>query len=262
MVAIDLIHVGVDYPIYDSRARSLKQAITTLGGRLSRKNHNGRIVVEALRNVTLSLRPGDRVGLIGRNGAGKSTLLKVLAGVYEPWLGRAQVTGRVASILDMTMGMDFEATGYENIVIRSVLLGMTFAEARSKIPEIQEFTELGEFLNLPIRSYSSGMLLRLAFAIATSGDSDILLVDEIIGAGDASFARKARERIEMTIERAKIVVIASHDESVVANLCTRAIVLSGGQIAFDGSTSDALAFYKASLTSPPSRQSLTASNVR
>jgi ABC-2 type transport system ATP-binding protein len=247
MAAIDLVQVGVDYPLYDSRARSLKQAITDLGGRLSRRGDRGRIVVEALRNVTLSLRPGDRVGLIGRNGAGKSTLLKVLAGVYEPSLGRADITGHVASIFSVTMGMDFEATGYENIVIRGVLLGMTFAEARSKIPEIEEFTELGEFLSLPMRSYSSGMVLRLAFAIATGAESDILLVDEVIGAGDTGFARKARERLETTIERAKIMVIATHDEGVVASMCTRAIVLSAGRVAFDGSTQDAIAFYKSSL---------------
>ncbi len=247
MAAIDLVQVGVDYPLYDSRARSLKQAITDLGGRLSRSGDRGRIVVEALRNVTLSLRPGDRVGLIGRNGAGKSTLLKVLAGVYEPSLGRAEINGQVASIFSVTMGMDFEATGYENIVIRGVLLGMTFAEARSKIPEIEEFTELGEFLGLPMRSYSSGMVLRLAFAIATGAESDILLVDEVIGAGDTGFARKARERLESTIERAKIMVIATHDEGVVASMCTRAIVLSAGRVAFDGPTRDAIAFYKSTI---------------
>src|SRR6185437_14354522 len=183
MASIDLKDVGLDYTIYDSRARSFKQALTDLGGHLSRKADSGRIVVEALRGITLSLRPGDRLGLIGRNGAGKSTLLKVMAGVYEPPRGRAEIVGRVATLLDVTMGMDFEATGYENIIARGIFLGMTFAEARSKIPEIEEFTELGEYLSLPMRAYSSGMMVRLAFAIATSDASEILVVDEVIGAG-------------------------------------------------------------------------------
>jgi ABC-type polysaccharide/polyol phosphate transport system ATPase subunit len=247
MALIDLRGVGLDFPIYDSRARSFKQAITDLGGRLSRKDGNGRITIEALRDITLSVRPGERLGVIGRNGAGKSTLLKVMAGVYEPPLGRAEISGRVASLLDMTMGMDSEATGYENIVIRGVFLGMTFAEARSKIPEIEAFTELGSYLSLPLRTYSSGMMVRLAFAIATAGDADILLADEVMGAGDASFAQKARERLKSAIERAKILVVATHDEGVIASLCTRAIVLSGGKVSFDGPAQDAIAFYKTSI---------------
>jgi len=246
MATIDLKGVGLDYPIYDARERSLKRALTSLGGRVSRHGAGGHALVEALRNVTLSLRPGERLGLVGRNGAGKSTLLKVLAGIYEPPYGRAVINGRVASLLDVTMGMDFEASGYENIVIRGVLLGMTFAEARSKIEEIEEFTELGEYLTLPMRAYSSGMVLRLALGIATCGEADILIVDEVIGAGDAAFTLKARERLEGLIQRTKILVIASHDESVVSSLCTRAVVLSAGQVAFDGPTADALAFYRGS----------------
>jgi ABC-type polysaccharide/polyol phosphate transport system ATPase subunit len=247
MASIDLRGVGLDFPIYDSRARSFKQAFTDLGGRLSRKDGNGRIAIEVLRDVTLSLRPGERLGLIGRNGAGKSTLLKVMAGVYEPPIGHIEVSGRVACLLDMTMGMDFEATGYDNIVMRGVFLGMTFAEARNKIPDIEEFTELGSYLSLPIRTYSSGMLVRLAFAIATAGDADILLADEVLGAGDATFAQKASSRLKSVIERAKILVIATHDENVIANLCTRVIVLCAGTVSFDGSAEDAINFYKRTL---------------
>jgi ABC-type polysaccharide/polyol phosphate transport system ATPase subunit len=246
MAFINLQGVGVDFPVYDSRARSFKQALTELGGRLSRDEGNGRVTIEALRDVTLSLRAGERVALIGRNGAGKSTLLKVMAGVYEPPIGRAEISGRVASLLNMTMGMDFAATGYNNIIMRGVFLGMTFAEARSKIPEIEEFTELGSYLSLPIRTYSSGMLVRLALAIATAGEADILLTDEVIGAGDASFMQKASERLKSVIERAKILVIATHDSNVVANLCTRAIVLSGGRVEFDGPPKEANEFYTAS----------------
>ena len=248
MATIKLRGVGVDYAIYDSRARSVKQAITELGGRLRRNEQDGRITIEALRDVTLSLRPGERVGLIGRNGAGKSTLLKVMAGVYEPAIGWAETTGRVASLLDMTLGLDFEATGYSNIVMRGVFLGMTFAEARSKIPEIEAFTELGSYLSLPIRTYSSGMLVRLAFAIATAGDADILLADEVIGAGDAGFAHRAHGRLRSAIERAKILVIATHDASTITSLCSRAIVLSEGKVSFDGSADDAVQFYKKSLS--------------
>lgn len=246
MASIALRGVGLDYLIYDSRARSFKQAITNLGGHLHRDRGAGRIVIEALRDVTLSLRPGERLGLIGKNGAGKSTLLKVMAGVYEPPIGRAEITGRVAALLDMTMGMNFDASGYSNIVMRGVFLGMTFAEARSKIPDIEKFTELGDYLNLPIRTYSSGMLVRLAFAIATSGNADILLADEVIGAGDAAFAKKARSRLESAVDRAKIMVIATHDEAAIASLCTRAIVLAAGRLNFDGSVNDALEFYRAS----------------
>ena len=246
MAFINLQGVGVDFPVYDSRARSFKQALTELGGRLSRNDGNGRITIEALRDVTLSVRAGERVALIGRNGAGKSTLLKVMVGVYEPPIGRTEISGRVASLLNMTMGMDFAATGYNNIIMRGVFLGMTFAEARSKIPEIEEFTELGSYLSLPIRTYSSGMLVRLALAIATAGEADILLTDEVIGAGDASFMQKASERLKSVIERAKILIIATHDSNVVANLCTRAIVLSGGGVEFDGPPKDANEFYMAS----------------
>ena len=239
--------MGVDFPVYDFRARSFKQALTGARWPLSRNEGNGRVTIEALRDVTLSVRAGERVALIGRNGAGKSTLLKVMAGVYEPPIGRTEISGRVASLLNMTMGMDFAATGYNNIIMRGVFLGMTFAEARSKIPEIEEFTELGSYSQLADSTYSSGMLVRLALAIATAGEADILLTDEVIGAGDASFMQKASERLKSVIERAKILIIATHKTLTSSRkLCTRAIVLSGGGVEFDGPPKEANEFYTAS----------------
>jgi ABC-2 type transport system ATP-binding protein/lipopolysaccharide transport system ATP-binding protein len=244
---IDLVGVSVEYPIYDSRGRSFKQALlANLGGRLARNQKTGRVVVQALRDLTLSFRPGDRVGLIGRNGAGKSTLLKVLAGIYEPQAGRVRIEGGVTSLLDVTTGLDFEATGYENIVMRNLLLGMTLAEARAKIPEIEAFTELGEYLKLSLRTYSNGMVLRLAFGIATGAESDILVLDEVMGAGDAAFSVKAQQRLESMVGRTKILVMASHVESMISAFCTRGIVLSGGQMVFDGPVGDALEFYRSS----------------
>src|SRR4051812_33183868 len=166
MARIEARDVGVVYPIYSARARSLKsQLVRSVGGRINVRD-DSRVIVSALQNITLSARPGDRIALLGGNGAGKSTLLRVLAGILEPSQGELHVSGRVSSLLDMSMGIDPEATGYENIVMRSVFLGATFAEAKARVAEIETFSELGEYLRFPMRTYSTGMSLRLSFAIA------------------------------------------------------------------------------------------------
>src|SRR5262245_56165567 len=183
MAFISLDGVSIAFPIFTSTTRSLKTAVfSRLGGTLAA--HDNTVIVEALKNISLNLTDGDRLGLVGHNGAGKTSLLRVIAGVYPPLVGRAMIEGKVSSFTDITLGMDPEATGWENIVFRCVFMGMTFAEARAVSPAIGEFSELGEFLDLPVRTYSGGMFLRLAFAISTTVQPDILVMDEMIGAGD------------------------------------------------------------------------------
>ncbi|MEE1654773.1 ABC transporter ATP-binding protein [Microvirga sp. CF3062] len=241
MASISLRNVTVDFPIYNARGRSLKaNVLGRVGGRIG--GQNGEIVtVEALRGVDLELRPGDRLALVGHNGAGKSTLLRVLAGAYEPSRGVAEIHGKVSSLLDMTMGMDPELTGRENIVLRGIFLGMTFREISDLAPSIEEFSELGGFVDLPMRTYSSGMTLRLAFAVSTAVQPDILLLDEMISVGDADFANKARLRIEQVMENSRIFVLASHDPKMLQRYCNRGILLREGQIVAAGSLEDILA---------------------
>ena len=209
MTSIRLNHVSVEFPIYNARGRSLRGELLrrTVGGRIQAAE-GSHVSVWALRDISLTLRQGDRLGLIGGNGAGKSTLLRILSGVYEPPVGRATIEGRVSSLTDIMMGMDPEATGYENISLRGVLLGFTRKEIQARIGEIEEFTELGDFLDLPMRTYSSGMMLRLAFAVTTAVTPEILIMDEMSGTGDAGFLAKAQARLERMIAGAHILVIA------------------------------------------------------
>jgi ABC-type polysaccharide/polyol phosphate transport system ATPase subunit len=240
MASISLRNVTVDFPIYNARGRSLKaNVLGRVGGRIG--GQGGEIVtVEALRGIDLELRPGDRLALVGHNGAGKSTLLRVLAGAYEPSHGVAEIQGKVSSLLDMTMGMDPELTGRENIVLRGIFLGMTFREITDLAPSIEEFSELGGFVDLPMRTYSSGMTLRLAFAVSTAVQPDILLLDEMISVGDADFANKARGRIEQVMENSRIFVLASHDPQMLQRYCNKGILLREGQIVAAGSLDDVL----------------------
>jgi ABC-2 type transport system ATP-binding protein/lipopolysaccharide transport system ATP-binding protein len=241
MTSIVLRDVAVDFPIYNARGRSLRSNVFRhVGGHIN--DHDGGIVVvEALREVSLNLSPGDRLALIGHNGAGKSTLLRVLAGAYEPTRGVAEIRGKVSSLLDMTMGMDPELTGRENIVLRGIFLGMTFGEVNNLIPTIGEFSGLGDFLDLPMRTYSSGMALRLAFAVSTAIQPDILLMDELISVGDADFAERARARIEHVMESSHILALASHDPNTLRRYCNKAILLREGRIVFCGNLDAVLA---------------------
>lgn len=240
--AIELIDASVSFPIYNARGRSLRSSLLRrVGGQVSTEDDG--VTVNALRNINLSLRSGDRLALVGHNGAGKSTLLRVFSGSYEPSGGVAEVTGTVSSLLDITMGMDPELTGAENIILRGVFIGMSIREARQSIPDVAEFSELGDYLELPMRTYSSGMTLRLAFAICTATTPDILLLDELISVGDSSFALKARQRIEDLMDRASILVLASHDAKTLRKYCNRAIMLEEGQIVADGSVDDVLLRY-------------------
>jgi ABC-2 type transport system ATP-binding protein/lipopolysaccharide transport system ATP-binding protein len=232
--SIEVRQVNLDYPIVGVGSRSLKTRVlgAATGGLIS----SGHAVpmVNALRNINFSLKEGDRLGLIGHNGAGKSTLLKVLAGIYQPTSGQINAKGRIVSTLNISLGMEPEATGHENIIIRGLLLGMKLAEIKSKLDEIAAFTELGDYLNMPVRIYSSGMATRLAFATVTAMDSDILLMDEVIGTGDAAFMDKAEKRLDEFMNRSKIVVLASHSDKIIKKFCNKALLLQHGQIIQEG----------------------------
>jgi ABC-type polysaccharide/polyol phosphate transport system ATPase subunit len=236
--------VTIEFPIYDARSRSMKNRLIGLGTR-GRIGVDRGVQVRALRNVSLELHDGDRVGLVGRNGAGKSTFLRVLSGIYEPPHGRIVIEGTTASLLDITLGMDPDATGYENIMLRSAILGLTAAEAAARIPEIEAFTELGAHLGLPLRTYSSGMGMRLAFAVSTCVQPEILLLDEVIGAGDTHFMEKAQRRMAEMTDRAKILVIASHAVSQITTLCNKALLLHEGEVLDFGPVEPILERYKA-----------------
>lgn len=246
MASIIVDDVSLDYPIYDARARSLKNVVLrSVGGHMSATE--GRVDVQALRNISLSLKDGDRLAIVGHNGAGKTTLLKVLAGIYEPTHGRVHIDGSVSSLTDVTMGMDVDATGTENILMRCVFLGMTYREAKAKLPDIEEFTELGPYLSLPIRTYSTGMLVRLGFAATTASRPEILIMDEMIGAGDMAFAEKVKRRIEEYISGARILILASHNTTILSQFCNQAILLEAGRIRLHGTLDAVLAEYHASV---------------
>jgi ABC-type polysaccharide/polyol phosphate transport system ATPase subunit len=188
------------------------------------------VAVTALDDVSFELKSGDSIGLIGHNGAGKSTLLRTMAGIYTPDSGRVIREGRTATVLEIGSGMDPELSGYENILRMGMLMGIPLKEMRTKIPDIEEFTELGDFLNLPVRTYSSGMTMRLMFAVATSGQPEILLVDEMFGTGDAGFQERAKARMRDLIAKAEIFVFASHDHKLLGELCDRVFELSHGKM--------------------------------
>jgi ABC-type polysaccharide/polyol phosphate transport system ATPase subunit len=245
MAEITLKNVTADFPIYGSQV-SLRNVLfgRVVGGVLRRPSETGnRVVVRALDNVSLTINHGDQLGLIGHNGAGKSTLLRVLAGIYEPSLGSITIDGHVSPLFDVSPGLDLDDTGYENIVTCALLLGMSRDEIERKIPEIAAFTELSDYLALPARTYSSGMLVRLGFAIATAIDPEILLLDEGLGAGDARFATRAAKRVEAMIERSSIMVLASHSDELIRQMCNRVILLNHGRVLADGPTTDVLDMY-------------------
>jgi len=232
---IEAHNLSVRYPVLNPSARSLKNRVLsrTTGGRIS-KGSAGLVEVEAVSDLSFRFERGERIALIGHNGSGKTTLLRVLGGIYHPSGGRIDISGKVAALFDTAFGMDADSTGYENIVLRALFLGISQSDILARTDEIAEFTGLGDFLGMPLRTYSAGMAARLAFAISTSVEVDIILVDEGISAGDAAFADNATKRLESFIERAPIVVVASHDEDTVRRFCTRGLLLQKGRLMFDG----------------------------
>lgn len=208
-----------------------------------RESKNTKYSVDALRNLKLGIGHGERVGLIGLNGAGKSTLLKVMARIYPPTSGTAVVQGHVCPMFEFATGFEMNQSGRDNIRIRGMLLGMSPAEIEEKLPGIAEFTELGEFLDYPVRTYSTGMFIRLAFAVSTSINPEILLIDEVMGAGDIRFADKAKRRMFEFMEQGKILVFASHSPNLLELFCSRTIWLESGSIRMDGDTREVLESY-------------------
>lgn len=251
MATIDVERVDVEFPVYHGNSRSLKRTVFNIAsGRLAEDSRH-RIVVHAVRSVSFSLRPGERLGLIGHNGAGKTTLLRTLAGIYEPVVGQVRVTGSIGALLDPNLGMNSEMTGRENIAMRGMINGLGRAQIAALEKDVQDFADLDEFLDLPLRFYSSGMVVRLGFALATAIRPDVLLMDEWFLAGDAIFMEKARARLEDMVRGADILVLSSHSLSVVREWSTRVIWMDHGRIVADGPPDTVIAAYESGVVPPP-----------
>lgn len=240
-----LKNVSLDYPLYGTKQQSIRQAALKIatGGRFVRQEKA--VMVKALDNINFTLKAGDSLGLIGHNGAGKSTLLRVMAQIFEPTSGQVESQGKIAPVLDLSVGIQLEATGYENIRTRGLLMGLNNKQIKALVPEIEAFTGIGNFLSLPMRTYSSGMILRLAFAIATAVVPNILLMDEAVSAGDQGFMEKASQRLERFIQESDILVLASHANDVIKKFCNKVLWLEHGQIRMLGKTEEVMPHYEA-----------------
>jgi ABC-type polysaccharide/polyol phosphate transport system ATPase subunit len=242
--SLRLRDVSVEFPIYSGGSRSLKKVLfnRTTQGNLARDARD-RITVQALSDVSLDIANGDRLAIIGANGAGKSTLLKVLAGIYTPTRGHMHASGRVSALLTPSIGLNPDATGRENVITRGMFMDVHPREMRAHIDEIADFTELGYYMDMPVRTYSSGMMVRLCFAVATAVRPQILLMDEWIGAGDAAFFAKAQQRMKDFLSATSILTLASHSLPLLQEWCNRAVLLDHGRITAMGSVEEVAAFY-------------------
>ena len=230
MAHIIFDQVTLKYPIYNVGTMSLKKAILDIGtgGKLSKDSKL--VKITALENVSFKLNDGDSVGLVGHNGAGKTTLLRTMAGIFTPISGTISKVGKTSTIIELGAGLDSELSGYENVFRMGLLLGMSRTHIQDLLPSIEDFTELGAFLEAPVRTYSSGMLMRLMFAVSTANKPEILLVDEMFGAGDKSFQDKAKARMENIISASKIFVFASHSDELIQKFCNRVFEISHGTL--------------------------------
>lgn len=228
MAFICLDKVSVEYPIFGAHAHSLKTTLASAatGGRIG--HHTGVTVVQALREITLELQDGDRLGVVGHNGAGKSTLLQTIAGVYPPTTGTYRRVGTVSSLINPMLGMEMDASGYENIMIRGLIIGLNRRTIQKLTPDIAEFSGLGDYLDMPVRTYSTGMMMRLGFSIVTAVRSDILLMDEWLSVGDAEFRHQAEERLRHVVANTGILVLASHSPDLIDRECNRVMELCHG----------------------------------
>ena len=244
MASIVFDQVSVDFPIYNASGRSLKKQLmrATTGGRLG-ADPQGRVIVRALEGLSFRLGDGDRVGLLGHNGAGKSTLLRLLGRVYEPTAGTVRIQGSIGSLIDVSLGIDPEASGRENIYLRGAMLGLTRAQISHHFEDIVAFSELGDFIEMPVRTYSSGMHLRLAFAVSTVVRPEILLMDEWLSVGDESFKHKAEQRLTDLVQATHILVLASHSRELILHTCNRAIWLEHGKVRMDAGAEEVCAAY-------------------
>lgn len=244
MASITLKNLSIQIPIYDVGSSSLRKAILgkAVGGRFARAGSH--VVIDALKDISFEAHDGDRVALLGNNGSGKSTLLRVLADVYPPSGGTVQVVGEVSPMFDATLGMSMDGTGMENIWICGRIWGLSPTQIKNSLDDISAFTELGDYLNVPVRTYSTGMLLRLAFAIATVRDPEILLLDETVGVGDATFFEKAFNRLQGIIRKSKILFLASHADEMLRKVCNKAIWLDHGNLIQYGEFEEVIAAYR------------------
>ncbi len=262
MLSIAAKDIHVEFPIYDHHMRSLKYTLgvgkiakglnrftagkLNVGGQIG-TGETGRVVIKALDGVSFDIHEGDRIGLLGHNGSGKTTLLRTLAGIYEPVGGSIRTSGRVVPLFDLQLGMDVDATGIENIWMRGKLLGLTTQQVKDALDDIAEFTELGEYLYMPIRTYSMGMMLRLSFAISTAITPDILVLDEMIAAGDATFLARADARLKSFLTRAGILVVASHSMPMLHQWCNKGMLLERGKLIAYGPLEDVVSRYEATM---------------
>ena len=244
MARIELDRVSLTFRVRKNIRLTLKEFLV---GQMFRRDRNPVMEVRALQQVSLRIDQGDRVGIIGHNGAGKSTLLKVLAGIYPPSHGRRTVEGRISSLFDISLGFEPEATGWENIAYRSYLQGESTRSVRAKRDAIAAFSELGDFLNMPVRYYSAGMLVRLAFSIATAIDPEVLLIDEVLSVGDMAFQHKARGRMQEMMARAHLMVVVSHELTSLENLCNKGVWMDHGRVVRTGPIREIIDAYTASV---------------
>jgi ABC-type polysaccharide/polyol phosphate transport system ATPase subunit len=245
MASIALQNVTVDFKIYGAQRSFRKALFSRAGGKViaGRDGGRGGVTVRALDDISLCLKHGDRLGLIGHNGAGKTTLLRVFAGVYQPTKGKVITCGRLSPLFNTAPGLDMDDTGYENLLTCGLFLGMSRSEIYEKTAEIEEFAGLGDFMALPVRSYSTGMLTRLSFAVATAIEPEILILDEGLGAGDVRFIERAKRRVDALIERSSIVVLASHSEELLRQICNRGLLLDSGRGVAEGPLDEVIAKY-------------------
>jgi ABC-type polysaccharide/polyol phosphate transport system ATPase subunit len=245
MASIDLRNVSIEFPIYDMSGRSFKKNFIRMatGGAVVNDGHE-HIMVNALNDVSLSLRDGDRIGLVGHNGSGKSTMLRLLSKIYEPTKGDLRIDGNISALLDIMQGIEAEFTGYENIITRGTILGLSRKQINAHIDEIAKFSGLGDYLAMPIRTYSAGMRVRLGFAISTAIKPDILLIDEVFGAGDADFMERAEEKMAALLQKSSIVVLATHDHNLIEEFCNKVLLLEAGKIKHFGPVAEGLNLYR------------------
>ncbi len=260
MISIHADNIRVEFPIYDNYMRSLRHQfglgriannlnkmlykVHSVGGNISISGA-GQTTITALNGISFDIAEGDRVGILGHNGSGKTTLLRTIAGIYEPVAGRFSTNGRVTPLFDIQFGMDSDATGIENIFLRGRMLDLSDAQIQEAIDDIIEFTELGDYLNIPIRTYSTGMMVRLAFAVSTAIKPEILVLDEMIGAGDEAFITRAQERLHRFFEQTGILVIASHSLPMLRQWCNKGILLQHGNLLGFGPIDEIISRYEA-----------------
>lgn len=237
--SIELTNVAVDFPVFNAASMSLKnRVLSAVTGGVIDRQYDGHVIVRGLQNINIKISAGERVGLVGHNGSGKTTLLRVLSGIYYPTQGQAKIQGECVSLININLGIDPEATGRENILLRSAMMGLTPTQAHERIDEIIDFSGLGDFIDIPFRTYSSGMQLRLAFAVSTAIRPQILIMDEWLSTGDENFKHRAEQRMKDVVHATEILILASHSRELLLANCNRLIWLEHGQVRMDGSVEE------------------------